>query len=196
MRAATLIPILATTLLAIAAPRVEAQTTADQPVFSGAGLRAKIVSVAVAKGGQAITMATILENTSDNDLVVAMLVEQPRALDNRGNVFLGDVSGIATCQLGNRRMSVELCIDPTGKFGLALERYTLLEKGKALTVTYVFARTGDRTQVTQPLGNMLTFSAQITARLSGGDALGGSKNVGPPRMVSIGIPLVPLPALE
>lgn len=196
MRLLRMIPILAAAMLAFASPSVEAQAPASQPVFSGAGLRAKIVSVAVVKGNQAITMATILENTGESDVVVAMLVEAPRALDNKGNTFLGDVNGIATCHLGNHRMSVEMCLDANGKYGLTLERYTLLEKGKALTLTYVFKRYGDRTQVTQPLGDMLTFSSQITARPAGGDALGGSKNIGPPRMVSIGIPLIPLPAAE
>lgn len=196
MRIARKLLILGTAALALASADASAQAPTGQPVFSGAGLRAKVVSIAVTKGNQAITMATILENTSDNDVVVAMLVEQPRALDNKGNTFAGDVNGIATCQLGNRRMSVEMCLDATGKFGLPLERYTLLEKGKALTITYVFGRIGDRAQVAQPLGDMLTFSAQLTARASGGDALGGSKNIGPPRMISIGIPLIPLPASE
>ena len=169
----------------------DARAQGGQPVFSGAGLRAKIVSVAVTKDSQVLTMATILENTSEIDLVVAMLVEAPRGIDNRGNTFNGDVNGIATCGISGR-VTIDQCLDPAGRFGLALERYTLLEKGKALTVTFVFRRVGDRQQMTQPLGDMLTFSAQITARQSGGDALGGAKSIGPPRMISIGVPLIPL----
>lgn len=193
MLVARMICVLAATLLMSA--NGDAQAPANQPVFSGAGLRAKIVSLAVTKDNQALTMATILENASDNDVVVAMVVEQPRALDNRGNTFIGDVNGIATCQLGGR-VTVDQCLDVGGRFGLALERYTLIEKGKAVTATFVFRRGGDRAQLTQPLGDMITFSAQLAVRASGGEALGGSKNIGPPRMVSIGIPLIPLPAQQ
>ncbi len=195
MPVARLICVLTAALLLLNSTSAEAQAPAAQPVFSGAGLRAKIVSLAVTKDNQSLTMATILENASDNDVVVAMLVEQPRALDNRGNTFTGDVNGIATCQLGGR-ITVDQCLDVGGRFGLALERYTLIEKGKAVTVTFVFRRSGDRTQVTQPLGDMITFSAQLTVRASAGEALGGSKTIGPPRMISIGIPLIPLPAQQ
>ena len=165
-----------------------------EPVFSSGGIRAKVISVAPASDKQSVTLGVIVENVSQDDQLIALLGQAPRAIDNKGNNFaayINTISGIALCNPdpGNSQVATAVCLDENSPRGLPVARYTLLEKGSSLTITLAFVRVGAQ----QPLGDQFTFSAQLAVRQTTNyGAVGGTKpTVGPAKLVSIGIPLIP-----
>jgi hypothetical protein len=173
-----------------------AQTTEQkEPVFASGGIRTKVVSIAATPDKQSVTIGALIENISQDDQLIAMIGQAPRAIDNKGNVFVAmqnTISGVALCNLNpaDPQRATAACLDTSSPYGLPVERYTLLEKGASLTITLQFLRQGG---AQQPLGEQITFAALIVVRQVTNYGTPGSKpTMGPVKQVSIGIPLIPL----
>src|SRR5262244_772223 len=96
--------VLATTTLAAfgALLQIGPGVVAAEPVFASGGIRAKVASIAVTPDKRVLTLAAIVENTGESDVVVALVGQPPRAVDNKANAFIAgerQIAGIATCQL-------------------------------------------------------------------------------------------------
>jgi hypothetical protein len=167
--------------------------SAAEPVFSSGGIRAKVASIAAAPDKKSLTVAVVIDNTSDGDLALAMIGQPPQAIDNKANAFIAGertISGIATCQLNPKapEKATANCLNNTSS-GLPPERYTFLEKGASLTVILHFYRGAGGA----PLGDLISFSSLVAVRqVSSPTAPAGKVAYGAPRAVSVGIPLIPL----
>ena len=198
-RRAVIAALLSSSVIAAAPALAQAPpsaATAPSVGFKSGGINAVITSVSPTQRGLVVQM--LIQNTRAAGIYISPITSAgmgAAAMSSKGNLYtIGEngfaVTGMGPCDLdgGNYNNSVSQCLK-----AFTLENMTYLDPGQST----VLALTYDRRSTTEETSDTVSFTLKFLVRSAPAQAdtlatAGKSDAVGPPGIVTLSFPLVPL----